>query len=120
MKGKCRPETDAMRYCVPFACLVGSLWATPGLAEITITRAEYAGGVLVVRGETSRRNQLVTLDGRYRTRTGRHNEFRFRIRYLPSDCSVTIRAGQEIRPARVANCDINLGYDPKRPQPKPR
>jgi hypothetical protein len=80
----------------------------PAHAEITITEAQYAAGVLVVRGETSRANQRVTLDRRYRTRTNRFNEFRFRIRYLPPDCSVTIRAGRDIRPARIANCEIIL------------
>ena len=81
---------------------------TPAEAEITITQVEYGAGVLVVRGETSQPNQRVTLDGRYRTRTDRYKEFRFRIRYLPRNCSVTIRAGQDVRPARVANCDILL------------
>jgi hypothetical protein len=77
-------------------------------AEITITRAEYVGGILFVRGETSRQNQRVTLDRRFSTRTDRFKEFRFRVRYLPRDCSVTIRAGQEVRPARVANCNIKF------------
>jgi hypothetical protein len=82
--------------------------AAPARAEITITRAEYAAGVLVVRGETSEPGQRVTLDGRYRTRTDRFKEFRFRIRYLPRDCTVSIRAGREVRPAVVANCDRRL------------
>lgn len=85
--------------------LVMASVAHPARAEITIIRAEYAAGVLVVEGETSRSNQLVTLDRKYRTRTNRYNEFRFRIPYLPPACGVTIRAGQEVRPARIANCD---------------
>jgi hypothetical protein len=84
-------------------------------AEITLTRVENEGGVLVVRGETSQRNQLVTVDGRYRTRTDRYKEFRFRIRYLPRDCSIKIRAGQEERPARIANCDMVLPLRPHAP-----
>ena len=83
------------------AILAGTVIAR---AEITITRAEYAAGVLVVRGETSQPNQQVTLDGRYRTRTDRYKEFRFRIRYLPLDCTVSIRAGQNVRPVGVTNC----------------
>jgi hypothetical protein len=78
--------------------------AGPARAEITITQAEYAGGVLVLRGETSQPNQRVTLDGRYDTRTGQNKQFRFRIRYLPRDCVVDLRAGREVRPATVTNC----------------
>ena len=80
------------------------LWSAPLRAEITVTRAEYGAGVLVVAGETSRPNQRVTLDRRYTTRTDRNNRFRFRIRYLPSDCSATLRAGREVRPAVISNC----------------
>ena len=73
-------------------------------AEIAIAQINYAAGVLVVRGETGRPNQRVTLDGRYRTRTNHLGEFQFRIRYLPHDCTVTIRTRRDVRPARVANC----------------
>lgn len=92
--------------CAAAAFLISALAAVPAHAEITLTRAEYTGGVLVVRGETSRPNQRVTLDGRYSTQTDRFKEFRFRIRYLPPDCSITLRAGREARPAWVANCAV--------------
>jgi hypothetical protein len=93
------------------ATLIALAGMGSAVAEISVTRAEYAGGVLVVRGETSRSNQKVTLDGRYSTRTNPNKEFRFRIRYLPSDCGFTIRAGREMRPAQVANCDV-VGVTP--------
>jgi hypothetical protein len=93
------------------AVLVGTV---PLRAEITVRQAEYAGGVLVVRGETARANQQVTLDGRYKTRTNRYKEFRFRVRYLPQNCGITLQAGQETRPARVLNCEI-LGVTPTTP-----
>jgi hypothetical protein len=83
--------------------------ALPAHAEVTITQAEYAAGVLVVRGETSQANQRVTLDGRYDTRTGPNKQFRFRIRYLPRDCVVDIRAGREVHPATVTNCRAAAG-----------
>ena len=107
-----------MRYFRTFASLLSAFWisllagAAPAHAEITITQAEYAAGVLVVRGETSRRNQRVTLDGRYKTRTDRFKEFRFRIRYLPSDCSISIRAGQQVRPVGVTNCGTRPSVAP--------
>lgn len=89
--------------------------SAPAQAEITLTRVAYAAGVLVVNGETSRPNQRVTLDGRYRTRTDRFGEFSFRIRYLPRDCSISLRAGREARPAWVANCVIARNTRPPRP-----
>lgn len=103
-----------MRYYLTVACLLSAFpisllaGAAPAHAEITLNRAEYANGVLLVHGETSRANQRVTLDGRYSTRTDRYNEFRFRIRYLPPDCSISLRAGREVRPAWVANCAVGL------------
>lgn len=102
-----RQKGFTMRQFLLAASLMIAMSA-PAQAEITLTRVENEGDVLVVRGETSRRNQLVTVDGRYRTRTDRYKEFRFRIRYLPRDCSIKIRAGQEERPARIANCDMVL------------
>ena len=80
----------------------------PARAEITITRAESIRGVLIVHGETSQPYQRVTLDRRYSTRTDKLKEFRFRIRYLPADCTVSIRAGQESRPAYIANCNARI------------
>lgn len=104
-----------MRYGLTIASLLaafsisGLAGAAPAHAEITVTRAEYAGGALVVRGETSRPNQRVTLDERYSTRTDRFREFRFRIRYLPPDCAISLRAGKEVRPAWIANCAVGRG-----------
>jgi hypothetical protein len=96
-----------MRPILTGACLLAALgYSASAMAEITITRAEHIDGILFVQGETSRSNQLVTLDKRYRTRTGRANVFYFRVRYLPPDCSVTIRAGREVHPTRIANCDM--------------
>ena len=89
--------------------LVGLL--TPAAAEITIARARYAGGVLVVAGETSRPNQRVSLDRRFTTRNGRNKEFRFRVAYRPRDCIATIRAGADVRPAVVANCRPRLARE---------
>lgn len=74
------------------------------LADITIAKAQYAAGVTVVRGETERPFALVTLDKRYSTRANRYGEFRFRIRYLPNDCIVDIRAGRDTRPVTLNNC----------------
>jgi hypothetical protein len=90
------------------AMTLTALLVVPANAEITITRAEHVRGVLVVHGETSQPNQRVTLDDRYSTRTDKLKEFRFRVRYLPADCVVSIRAGQEARPAFIANCNARI------------
>lgn len=82
-----------------------SLAVSGARAEITVIEANYSAGVLLVRGETSQANQRVTLDGRYTEYTDKTRQFVFRIRYLPRDCTAEIRAGQESRPAYVANCE---------------
>ncbi|MDC7785060.1 hypothetical protein PQJ75_02200 [Rhodoplanes sp. TEM] len=85
---------------------VGS--ADPAAAEISVRQAEYTAGILVVRGETERSNQRITLDERYSGRSDRLGRFRFRIRYLPPDCMIELRAGRDVRPARVVNCEPTL------------
>ena len=89
---------------VAFAAGMHAVILQPARAEITVTKSEYRRGVLVVRGETSRPGQRVTMDRRFKTRTDEFQEFAFRVRYLPRDCMVTLRAGYEVRPALVANC----------------
>jgi hypothetical protein len=80
------------------------LCADAALARLAVTHAEYAAGVLVVRGETSEPRQKVTIDGRYEERTTADKRFRFRIRYLPADCAIRVKAGEEIRHVVVKNC----------------
>src|SRR5437763_15500605 len=69
------------RLCI-FSALV-AVWPSMAYAKITIRQAQYTGGMLLVRGETARAGQTVTLAGRYKTRTERNGRFRFRERYLP-------------------------------------
>jgi hypothetical protein len=83
-------------------------------AEITVHEAKYASGVLMVRGETTQPMQRLTLDERYAARTDRNKRFLFRIRYLPRDCIVELRAGQEVRPAVVSNCEPTGALPPSR------
>jgi hypothetical protein len=96
-----------------FATAVYASGSSPARAEITVTKSEYRAGVLVVRGETSQSSQRVTLDGRFEERTNKFNEFTFRVRYLPRDCLVTLRAGRETRPSFVANCNAAGAQPPK-------
>lgn len=50
----------------------------------------------------------VTLDGRYAAWTDRNKRFSFNIRYLPRDCTATIRAGQDVRPV-VTGIQVRRG-----------
>ncbi len=74
-------------------------------AEITISKAEYKAGVTEIRGETSKPRQTVTLDGRYSTLTDRYKRFEIWIRYLPLDCVINVKAGQEVHPVYIKNCE---------------
>jgi hypothetical protein len=80
-----------------FGCLSAS-------AKIMVREAQYAAGVLVVTGKISEPYQRVSLDGRYQTRADQNREFRFRIRYLPSDCIVDLRSGPDREPLPIRNC----------------
>lgn len=93
------------------ATLASIASASPAAAEITLRTANYAAGVLVVKGETLRPHQRVGLDRRYFTRTNKFKEFRFRVRYLPNDCTIEITAGRERRPGVVRGCFIRHPAD---------
>jgi hypothetical protein len=80
--------------------------SSPARAEITISKAEYQAGVTEIRGKTSNPYQTVTLDGRYSTVTERYNRFEIWIRYLPPDCVINVKAGQEVHPVYISNCEI--------------
>lgn len=90
------------RLCI-FSALI-AVWPSMAYAKITIRQAQYTGGMLLVRGETARAGQTVTLAGRYKTRTDRNGRFRFRVRYLPRDCLLDVRLGPELDLVSIANC----------------
>lgn len=95
-----------MELCRVMLVAAGIVLLSPAGArsEITITKAEHAGGITVIRGEVERANAKVTLDRRYSTRANRYGQFRFRVRYLPNDCTVDIRAGRDTHPVAISNC----------------
>ena len=91
--------------CILLIATVSSfLHAGAAAAAITVTRADYGGGVLVVKGRTSRANEPVRLDNHYVERTNRAGMFTFRIRYLPRNCTVQLRAGREARSVAIDDC----------------
>lgn len=100
-------DLSVTSFIAAFGLLMCGAIALPGtaLAEVAIHGAEYEAGVLVVRGQTDRANESVQLDGRYSTTTGNNRQFVFRVRYLPLDCTVNVRAGGNTRSITVPNCD---------------
>ena len=73
-------------------------------AAISVKRAEYNAGLLVVRGQTTEANETVTLDGIYRAHSNHSRHFQFRIRYRPRNCTVRLTADSDIFHATVAHC----------------
>jgi hypothetical protein len=86
------------------ATLGAAVVSTAAQAEMTVKRADYSAGVLVVEGNTPHTNQNVSLDGRYSERTGRYGKFVFRVRYLPKNCAVRLKAGSQVQTVTVENC----------------
>ena len=102
-----------MLYKQLFLALVLISMSAEVRAAISVERADYKAGVLVVTGQTTNSNQTVTLDGIYRARSDRSRSFQFRIRYRPRNCTVRLRSGPDIFHATVANCQ------PMRPRLRP-
>ena len=81
-----------------------SFMASAAHAAISVQRAEYKGGVLVLSGKTSQPHTTVTLDGTYKARSDSERSFQFRIRYRPSNCTVRLQSGVDIFHARLSQC----------------
>jgi len=98
------------------ASILLAMAVTSAQAQITVTRGEYAAGVLVVQGETPHRRARITLDGRYADWTDRDGNFRFRIRYMPRDCTVELKVNTDVRTAYIANCEPAGAPPPRKPR----
>lgn len=93
-----------MSYKKLFVVLFLASLSVEARAAISVERAQYRAGVLVVRGQTTEANKTVTLDGIYRARSNRMRKFQFRIRYRPRNCTVRLTSGSDIFHATVAPC----------------
>ena len=103
------------RYALLAALLAAAL-PTTARAEISVDEAAYAAGVTVIRGRVDQPGAYVSLDRRYSTRARRSGRFVFRVRYLPNDCVVDLRAGGERRPVEIENCTLAGGvFVPRAP-----
>ena len=103
----------ATSKAVLFGAGIAILVAAPAWAEITVKTAEYAAGILVVAGETSHPQREITIDDRYSETADAVGSFRFRIRYLPDDCTITLSDGEDRRSAFVRGCATTDGIDLK-------
>jgi hypothetical protein len=99
-----KPQLRAIACVVGLFSVATLALVAPASADITVMKAEYAAGVTVIRGETERSFAEVTLDRRFSTTANRFGEFEFRLRYLPDDCTVSLRAGRDTRPVTINNC----------------
>lgn len=95
--------------------IVGTLlfFSTVAAAEIRIDDARYAGGVLVVRGHTTRPFQIIILDGHYKRRSNRDGRFIFRVPYRPRFCKIDLVSGSETKSVEVRNCSTNTRRLPR-------
>jgi hypothetical protein len=73
-------------------------------AEIKITEARYAAGVLVVRGNVGAPGREVVLNGRVKKTSFRNGGFRFIVPVLPPDCTVHVASGGEEASAPIDAC----------------
>lgn len=91
--------------------VVTAMMVIPAQAEIVVKQAEYEAGVLVVAGETSHTNREISLDGRYTATSDRVGAFRFRIKYLPNDCTIGLFDGEDTRTVFVRGCSTRDAID---------
>ena len=90
--------------CIAFAVVAGAAIAGPAEARIRLNDAQIIAGVLVVGGWTAERHQAVSLDDAFTETSNGGRRFTFRVIHFPSNCAVTLRAGDDVRTAVVGNC----------------
>jgi hypothetical protein len=95
-----------------FLCAAGMLAAAPAsAANVAIRHAEIVNGKLRVSGVAHLANVMLTLDGKYNSRSNAWGAFNFSVIYHPTDCIVGVSLAQKnAAPARavVANCAPGL------------
>jgi hypothetical protein len=74
-------------------------------ADFRVLEAQYAGGILVVRGNISQPGRTIVLNEKFAEKSDRKGRFVFRIPYLPLGCRVDLVSGTDRISAPVENCD---------------
>ena len=75
----------------------------PASAAIRIDDAHYADGMLTVTGQASP-DQVVTLDGKYKTKADGGGHFELHAAYKPATCMASLTSGTDSYAAIVTNC----------------
>jgi hypothetical protein len=98
---------------------IGCLMASAAIGDIRVSEAQYAGGILVVRGDVSHADRTIMLNGKFTEKSDGKGRFVFRIPYLPLGCRVDLVSGTDRLSTPVENCDDKqpLPTMPKSAQP---
>jgi hypothetical protein len=72
-------------------------------ADIRVNESRYENGKTIITGDTAPRRML-TLDGKYTTKSDGEGHFKFEVKYKPSDCMSDIKAGEDVYSAVIAGC----------------
>jgi hypothetical protein len=78
--------------------------AQPVRQPIQVDDARIVGGDLRLSGRVPRAGLTVTLDDDIAVIAGRGGRFAFSVPYMPQNCVVTLKAGDDEREAVIANC----------------
>jgi len=81
----------------------------PAAANIRINTSRYENGTLIIAGQTEP-HKIVTLDGKYKTKSDIDGDFKFAVHEKPFTCMSNIRSGASIYSAVIAGC-LDPGFD---------
>ena len=88
---------------MPFRCWLVA--AGPALAAgIEINDARISAGAVVIKGRTAAAKQDVVADGRVTVTSAANRSFTLELDYLPKDCTVSLKSGDDTRNVVVAFC----------------
>jgi hypothetical protein len=90
-----------MRFLCAVLMLLGGIGTAA--ASIRIDQSHYRNGLLTIVGRTDP-NQIVTLDGTYKTKSDIDGDFKFTEHEKPFTCMSNIRSGGSVYSAVISGC----------------
>jgi hypothetical protein len=87
-----RVETHMRLLCAALLLFAG---IGPAAANIRINTSRYENGTLIIAGQTEP-HKIVTLDGKYKTKSDIDGDFKFAVHEKPFTCMSNIRSGASI------------------------
>lgn len=97
------PQPQPLSFAIAVLAF-GALWGCSPASALQITKAGHENGRLIVEGKTAQKNQMVELEGRFTTKSGKSRKFMFSVVHYADDCVVNLQAGRKVRRAVVADC----------------